>query len=127
MPVKMNPTSVIKANLGINPGGKVQKFFTNTCALHMDKYVPMDEGILANTVVSGGSVTGNVKTNSIHYEQPYARYVYYGQRQDGTHVIKNYSKDKHPLAGSYWDRKMVSAEFEDVIEEVQNFLKRGGK
>ena len=26
MPVKMQPTSVIKANLGIEPNGRVQKF-----------------------------------------------------------------------------------------------------
>ena len=50
MPVKMKPISVIKARLGIEPNGQVQKFFTNTCYKHMDKYVPLDEGNLRNNV-----------------------------------------------------------------------------
>ena len=39
MPVKMQPTSVIKARLGIEPNGRVHKFFTHTCRIHNDKYV----------------------------------------------------------------------------------------
>ena len=38
MPVKMQPVSVIKANLGIEPNGRVQKFFTNECAKEMLDY-----------------------------------------------------------------------------------------
>ena len=38
--MKLKPISVIKADLGINPGGKVQAFFTETCKKHMEKYVP---------------------------------------------------------------------------------------
>ena len=46
--MKMKPISQIKANLGINPGGRVQRFFTDTCYKHMDKYVPKDIGNLRN-------------------------------------------------------------------------------
>ena len=38
MSVKMKPVGQIKARLGIEPTGEVQKFFTNTCYKHMDKY-----------------------------------------------------------------------------------------
>ena len=41
----------IKKKLGLEPNGKVQAFFTQTCAIHMDKYVPFDTGVLAQTVV----------------------------------------------------------------------------
>ena len=116
MPVKMQPTSVIKANLGIEPNGKVQKFFTNTCYRYMDKYVPKDNGILRENVT--------IDSNSITYEQPYAGYQYYGERKDGSHKVTNYTT---PGTGSYWDKRMVSADMQNVVAEVQNFINKGGK
>lgn len=114
MPVKLNPTSQIKARLGIEPNGRVQKFFTNTCYKHMDKYVPKDEGNLRTIV--------DIENDSITYEMPYAKYQYYGMREDGSHVVKNYTT---PGTGTYWDKRMVSAEMQDVVKEVQDYI--GGK
>ena len=114
MPVKMQPTSIIKARLGIEPNGRVQKFFTNTCYKHMDKYVPKDEGNLRTIV--------DIQPNSITYESPYARYQYYGEREDGSHKVVNYTT---PGTGPYWDKRMVSAEMQDIVKEVQNYI--GGK
>ena len=116
MPVKMKPTSVIKARLGLEPNGRVQKFFTNTCYKHMDKYVPMDEGNLRTNV--------SLTSDTITYESPYARYQYYGIREDGTRPVQNYTT---PGTGPYWDKRMVSAEMLDVVKEVQDFVNRGGK
>ncbi len=114
MPVKMQPTSVIKARLGIDPNGRVQKYFTNICYKHMDKYVPKDEGNLRTIV--------DIDNNNITYESPYARYQYYGVREDGTHQVHNYTT---PGTGPYWDKQMVSAEMQDVVKEVQDYI--GGK
>ena len=116
MPVKMKPTSVIKANLGIEPNGRVQKYFTKRCADYMDKYVPMDKGNLRINV--------DIKSDTITYESPYARYQYYGVREDGTHEVHNYTT---PGTGTYWDKRMWSAEGQDVVREVQNYINRGGK
>lgn len=116
MPVKMQPVSVIKANLGIEPNGRVQKFFTETCYRHMDKYVPMDEGNLRTNV--------SIANNSITYESPYARYQYYGVREDGSHRVQKYTTAG---TGTYWDKRMVSAEIQDVVKEVQDYVNRGGK
>ena len=57
MKLDMKPNSVIKADLGIQKNGPVHAFFTATCALHMDKYVPFRSGDLASTVVENGVVT----------------------------------------------------------------------
>lgn len=115
MGVKFEPTSRIKVALGIDPNGKVQEFATNTCAKRMDKYVPMDTGNLADYRIEG---------NVVIYDQPYARYQYYGVREDGTHKIVNRTLIYHPLATSYWDRKMVSAEMGDVINEINEYMRR---
>lgn len=115
MPVKLKPTSEIKARLGIEPNGRVQKFFTNTCYKHMDKYVPRRPGTI------GGTLRENVdiQPDSITYETPYAHAQYVGYT---TGPVVNYST---PGTGPYWDKRMVSAEIQDVVKEVQDYI--GGK
>ena len=113
MPVSIKPVSQIKARLGIEPNGRVQKFFTNTCYKHMDKYVPKDEGNLRTNV--------SIMADSITYESPYAKYQYRGMREDGSRVVKNYTT---PGTGPYWDKRMVSAEIKDVEKEVQDYARR---
>ena len=114
MPVKMKPTSEIKAHLGLEPNGRVQRYFTNRCYQRMDKYVPQDSGDLRTIV--------DIQSDSITYEMPYARYQYYGIREDGTHQVQNYTTAG---TGPYWDKRMVSAEMEDLVREVQDYI--GGK
>ena len=113
MNVKINPTSVIKARLGIEPNGRVQKFFANTCYKHMDKYVPKDEGNLRINV--------DIQPDSITYESPYAHAQYVGFTKG---PVKRYTT---PGTGPYWDKRMVSAEMQDIVKEVQNYVNRGGK
>lgn len=114
MSVKLKPTSQIKARLGIEPNGRVQKFFTNTCYKHMDKYVPQRDGNLRTIV--------DIESDSITYESNYARYQYHGMREDGSRPVRNYTT---PGTGPYWDKRMVSAEMQDVVKEVQDYI--GGK
>ena len=66
----LRPISEIKADLGIEPNGKVQKYFTERCYQHMDKYVPKDTGALRDTVLK--------RTDYIKYNMPYAHAQYVG-------------------------------------------------
>ena len=146
MALKMKPTSVIKARLGIEPNVPVHTFFTKRCAEHMDNYVPYEEGHLAYT-------NRTIETNRIIYNSPYAHYMYEGKvmgpnipiKEDGIivgwfspkgkpkhYTGKNidYSKSiarGHTQAGPYWDKRMWSAEKDDIIKEVQEYINRGGK
>lgn len=114
MPVSLKPTSVIKARLGLDSNGRVQAFFTHTCRIHMDKYVPMDKGNLRTII--------DEQPTSITYESPHAKYQYKGEREDGSHKIMNYTT---PGTGPYWDKRMVSAEMDKVVEEVQDYVNGG--
>ena len=124
MPVDMKPASVIKARLGIEPNGRVHKFFTNECAKEMDPFVPFDNGDLAETVIQGGQPTSNVTTNTITYDQEYAKVVYYGIRK-GKSI--NIHTDKHSKATTYWDKHMWTAKGIDIVNRVQEYVNRGGK
>ena len=107
--MRMKPISSIKADLGIQPNGKVQRFFTDTCYRHMDKYVPKDVGNLRDNVTK--------TANSITYESPYAHAQYVGVVHGSP--VRNYTT---PGTGSYWDKRMVSAEMQDVVREVQEYV-----
>lgn len=125
MKVKLKPVSTIIANCGFDPSGPVQSFFTNTCALHMDRYTPFDTGTMARTVVEDGVVNKvNVTYNTITYNTDYAVYVYYPYR-NGKHI--HYTTEHHKDAGPYWDKKMWNTEKFIVLKEVQDFVDRGGK
>lgn len=135
MQIHINPTSQIKARLGLDPNGKVQAFFTETCYKAMDKYVPLDKGDLRKTV--------SLKKDSITYESPYAHYMYKGQVMgpsipitEGDHIVgwfspkgqpKHYTGKNiqyHKGGGSYWDKRMWSVEREKIIRQVQNYIGR---
>lgn len=66
----LKPISEIKANLGIEPNGRVQKYFTERCYQYMDKYVPKDTGNLRDNVL--------IESDSITYKSPYAHAQYIG-------------------------------------------------
>lgn len=118
MPVKIKPTSQIKARLGIDPNGRVQKLFTNTCYKHMDKYVPYS----GDTGRYHLRENVDIQADSITYETPYAHAQYVGYTKG---PVRNYTT---PGTGPYWDKRMVSAEMQDVVKEVQDYFnKRGGK
>ena len=145
MPVKMRPISEIKAHLGIEPNGRVQRVFTHSCKIHMDKYVPYGNGDLSTVI--------DEQPDSITYEMPYAHYMYEGKVMGPNVPIKengiivgwfspkdkpkhytgqniNYSKSiarGHTYAGPHWDERMWSAEKDEVVKEVQDSVNRGGK
>lgn len=136
----LKPISEIKTTLGINPKGRVQKYFTQLCYNHMDKYVPKDTGNLASNV--------ELTADSITYKSPYAHYMYEGKVM-GPNIpifekgVKDpvgywskgpkyytgadiqYSKDRNPLATSHWDKKMVSAEMKTIEKKLQKYVDRG--
>lgn len=109
----------------------------NLLAKMCDPYVPFLEGPLSQTV--------EVYHDKIRYTQPYARYQYYGEVygpnipivQDGMIVgwfsppgqkkhptgrAINYSKDKHPLSSSFWDKAMLKDKGDEFNEQVKAIL-----
>lgn len=135
--MRLQPISVIEINLGIEPNGRVQKFITQTCYNHMDKYVPRDTGDLASNV--------ELRADSITYKSPYAHYMYEGKVMGPnipifTKGVKEpvgfYSPPKKtytgksieyhtPGTGHHWDERMKSAEITQVVNEVQNAIRSG--
>lgn len=96
---------------GLQPDGPVQRMFTQECAKAMDRYVPMQSGVLKDTRFVG--------PNYVEYNQPYAHYQYYGKLMLApsgsawarTGERKHYAgKDLNyhgaPMRGKLWDVRM---------------------
>lgn len=113
MPVRIKPTSVIKAKLGLQENGYVQSFFVSECAREMDRFVPMDEGNLRLYKIDG---------RFINYNQPYAEIQYYGIINGKPIPEDHYTT---PGTGPYWDKKMWTAKGDDITKRVQRLF--GGK
>lgn len=117
MPVKLKPLSEIKIRLGIDKNGSIQKFYQNTCYKMMDQFVPYKDGNLRTT-------TDLSNPEYIVYQMPYARYQYYGEREDGTRVVKKYTT---PGTGPYWDKRMWALKKDELIGTVQREINRRSK
>ena len=80
----------------------------------MNKFVPKDNGDLRGEV--------ELTPNSITYTQQYAKYQYHGMREDGSHIVRNYTT---PGTGPYWDKRMVSADMPKIIKEIEELIRKG--
>lgn len=87
-------------------GGSAQLFLANECFRRMTKYVPKDTGLLSTTVT--------VRPGSVTYEQPYAHRQYTTNKGKG-------------LRGKYWDQKMLSAEKQLLVSDVEKYVKEHKK
>ena len=125
--VEMKPVGVILARLGVDKKGRVQRFLTETVNRRITRYMPYRAGVLSSKLKFVSSPT------EITVLGPYARYQYYGKVMVGkppkqvTDIDLNYDKTKHPQAGPFWDRRLMAAEKDVVVREVQAYVKRGGK
>lgn len=119
MSIRINSLDKIKRRLNIQDGGPAHAFFTETCYKKMNKFVPM------SAENSRGNLRGNVdiKVDSITYESPYASYQYFGKRKDGSHVIRNWTT---PGTGPKWDKRMISADMNEVVKEVGQYIRTHG-
>ena len=145
--VNIKPTSEIIAKLGIQPNGPAHTYFTEKCAEHMDKYVPYREGNLAYANMY-------TTTDEVHYASRYAQYMYEGKvmgpnipiKDANGNIVKWFSRKpkyltdrdidysqsranpEHEFAGPHWDKRMWSAEKDEVVKEVAEYVKiYGGK
>lgn len=110
----------------------------NALARYCDPYVPMKEGVLAQTT--------EITAKSVKYTQPYAHYMYVGdvygpnipikdkdgnivgwfsppgQTKHPTGAQLKYNKKFHPKASKEWDKAMMAERGQEFTEEIKNIL-----
>ena len=119
---------------------QVGLFTAETCAKHMNPYVPKDSGTLSQNYTT--------KPWKVTYTSPYAHYQYVGvvygpsypifengtvvgfyspkgKKKHPTEKSIKYSKKQHPLATSKWDKAAKASKGNVIAREIENFIKRG--
>lgn len=99
----------IKNKFGLGHEGNSRLYLSNRAFIRMQKYVPRDTGALSTTVT--------IKPRSVTYEQPYAHAQYVGYTNG---EVTHYNT---PGTGTYWDRRMWSAEGNLLTREVEKYMK----
>lgn len=107
--VDMSDFKQATKDLGLNEAGAVQQYATKRAAERMDKYVPFRGGVLK------GDIT--VEDTQITYKQEYARPMYFGISSAGNPIQYNGA----PQRGAFWDEKMIAAEGDEWVAEVQEY------
>lgn len=154
--LKMKPTSVIKARLGVQTGGPAQKFFCNECYRYMSQFVP--GGVKSHL---NQNVSLAIDGSYIMYNGPDAHYLFNGnlyidpkykigafpirggkisfKESDGPieGFISRKGITKEPTdkelnyhvlgTGAHWDELMMSSRGNELVESVQKFIERGCK
>ena len=131
---------------GIDRDGDVQMFHTMNVNRRIGKYMPHLSGFLESKQKRIRSST------EIEVIGPQSKYLYFGKKmvnaktgkgpalipgvgyryRKGT-VLKvtdkdlNYTKTHNPLAGPYWDRRMIAAEGKVMQKDLQDFIARRRK
>lgn len=100
-----NPSKSIK---NIVENDKVGLFAAETCARYMNKFIPMDTGMLSQNFIT--------QPFKVIYTSPYAHRVFYGEHF-------KFNKEHHPLATARWDKATSSASGRQIAKEIETFIK----
>lgn len=142
--IHIDPDAILLAH-GLNDGGDAQRFFTENVNKRITKYMPYRSGALS------GKLKRVTSPSEITISAPYARYQYYGKvmidpainaagflTKDGTwrsrkDVVKvltdrdlTYDTTKNAEAGPFWDRRMMAAEGDALLDDLKGYIRSRG-
>lgn len=113
---------------GLTVNGSVQSFHTNNVLRRMVRYMPYLSGALIKQTI----IQTDVNSTQIVTEASQAKYLYYGKVMEGKAPKKRternleYTKLKNPLAGPYWDRRLMAAEGDALRSDLQKYIREKG-
>ena len=129
--VKMNSTNKILKDHGLDKDGRVTRYLRDTADRLMNSFVPMDNGMLRRNKAYPNN-------HSIKYNSPYAKYQYYGKlmlaksgsswAKLGEKKVETNKKLKYHTSGTgpKWDKLMMQRRKNDLVKDVENYIKTGG-
>lgn len=129
--IKMNSTSKIIKDHGLDPNGRVVRYLRDTADRLMNPFVPMDNGMLRRNKTYPSN-------SEIKYNSPHAKYQYYGKlmlTKNGASwaklgekkVLTSKNLTYHTSGtGAHWDKLMMQRRKNDLIKDVENYIKSGG-
>ena len=127
--IDMHSNKQIIKDHGLDENGPVQAMLLSDFDRFSDSYIPMDRGTLKNTKTYPNK-------HSIKYTSPDAHYHYVGKKAMGPSRPKGVKRtissismkyQGAPKRGPQWDKRMWNDRKNDILRDLQNVIKRGGK
>lgn len=124
--IKVNSVNKIINDHGLNENGRVVQYARNTAERLMNPFIPFQSGNLRRLKVYPNP-------SKIKYISPYAHYHYKGLKAKGVSRPKGIKREisneklKYHTAGTgpEWDKLMMEKKGKELIQDVQNYVKRG--
>lgn len=125
--IKINDANKILKDHGLNQDGRVMQYLTTTADRLMNPFVPMQNGVLRRLKTYPSA-------SKIKYISPYAHYQYKGLKAKGASrpkgIKRKISSEKlnyHTAGtGPEWDKLMMQQKGKELIQDVQNYVNKGG-
>ena len=129
--IKINKTSQILKDHELNEDGRVNRFMRDDADRLMNPFIPMDNGMLRRNKAYPNN-------HSIKYNSPYSKYQYYGKlmltksgsswAKKGEKKFETGKKLKYHTSGTgaKWDKLMLQRRKNDLVKDVENYIKSGG-
>lgn len=128
--IQMNSDKQIQNRLKINDDGAAVEFLRDDVYRLYEPYVPRDSGDIYRNVQYP-----NKKT--IKHIAPYSHYQYVGilylsksgssWAKLGEKKFQTSTKMKYSRGGPEWDKRMMADRGNEVCQDLENFIKNGGK
>ena len=129
--VKLNSSNKIIKDHGLDSNGRATRYLRDEADRLMNPFVPMDNGMLRRNKTYPNAST-------IKYTSPYAHYQYTGKlmlTKSGSSYAKKGEKKFYTSkklkyhtsgTGDHWDKLMMQRRKNDLIKDVENYIKSGG-
>lgn len=130
--VKINSPDKIASDHGLELDGSANRYLRDTVDRLSNPFIPFESGGLRR-------LKSYPNGHSIKYTSPDAKYHYHGKlmrakngstwaRKGEKKILTNEDMKYHTSGtGPYWDKMMLQRRGPDLIRDLQNFIKRGGK
>lgn len=126
--LEMKPVNQVVKRLGLDDGGRAQRFHTNNVLRRIQKFMPYRTGATIKTMIA----QTDINKPEVILDVPHGKYIYHGKAMEGrapktvTDRPLKYTTTKNPQAGPYWDRRLAAAEGEVMAQELEDFIRNGG-
>lgn len=115
--VEFNDLQFVAKKLGVDRDGPVQNYLTDLVMQALPDFMPRESGLLISKMSKPYST-------KIRVSGPYARFLFFGLKKDGTPV--NYD-NSNPQGTSHWDRRMAAARGASIASQVKSYARRVAK
>lgn len=145
--IDINPTPMILKAHGLDKNGAVQKFHTQNVLRRIQRYMPYRSGMMIKRMIAATDINkplivipgsevrvmyhGKLMVDPVTGAAGFLTKYGWRSRPGIPKVLSsrdiNYTKTKNTLAGPYWDKRLLAAERDAMVADLERYIKTRGR